>query len=111
MFQLVIVKLAHTAIVSFVTFTPFIPYASNEKFLLHITSVLCLKVHWFYNNDACFLTYLETKLRGIQNNKSFIHSIVSPLYNISNTLVTNITLSLGLISSIRLLIRLLPKIC
>ena len=60
-----------------------IPLISNNIHLLIIHMMTCILVllHWSLNNDVCALTYLEQLCMGISKDESFIHRIVSPIYN------------------------------
>jgi len=93
-------------LVLFIVIIPFIPNIPWTFLVLHVTTVFTLVVHWYMNNDACFLTLLETKLRGVDKVESFMHSIVSPVYKIEDnelkSLVSNITPLLGIVSLIRI---------
>lgn len=93
-------------LVIFVTIVPFIPNVSWMLLVLHITLVFSLITHWGFNNDACFLTLVESTVRGIEVRESFVHSVVSPIYKIHDSsvrkFVTNITPLLGLVSMYRL---------
>lgn len=105
MFSLLI-RILHVLLILFVIIVPFIPNVEWTFLVLHISTVMSLLVHWLMNNDSCFLTLVETKMRGVESSESFIHSIVSPVYKISDTdtkeLVSNITPLLGLVSLMRL---------
>lgn len=59
--------------------------------ILHFTVCISLLVHWKFNDDTCFLTVVESSLRGIPMRNSFMHSIVSPIYKIQNDTVKNIS--------------------
>lgn len=70
----------------FIVITPFVN-AHSSIYLLHIMSCFSLLTHWFANNDMCSLSLLEGKLRGTtyNDNNSFTHSLISPIYKISET--------------------------
>lgn len=73
-----IVRLLHVLFVFWMVVTPF---SSNEPMLvLHLFVTPFLWFHWLVNDDACSLTLLETKLRGVECSESFFHSVVSPIY-------------------------------
>ena len=77
-----IIRILHIMIIVFILIAPF----ANEApiLILHITGAWCLLVHWVANNDVCFLTLMEGKLRGIDYKKGFLHQFVAPVYNISS---------------------------
>lgn len=51
--------------------------------ILHANLVLCMMVHWYFNSDMCSLTLVESALRGVEPTNTFMHQLVSPVYNIS----------------------------
>ncbi len=77
------IRILHLCLVVFVIITPFI---CDFTPLLLLHSVVCasLLFHWLVQSDMCFLSLLESKFRGIERDKSFIHEIVAPVYNFSN---------------------------
>ena len=101
---ILVVKIIHLALILFVLITPF--FNSIPLLIIHIATVISLLLHWSVNNDTCFLTLVEAKLRGINNSESFIHSIVSPVYKFTEVDVNNISYILitilGLISTVKL---------
>ncbi len=102
-----IVRLLHLALVIFVVTVPFLGgNAPWSVFAIHAMTVVTLLVHWVSGQNACFLTLLESKLRGIPSRNSFMHSIVTPVYQIDNArlreIVHAVTPVLGLISAVRL---------
>ncbi len=102
-----IVRLLHLALVIFVITVPFLGgNPSWSLFAVHVMTVITLLVHWVSGQNACFLTLLESKLRGIPSTNSFMHSIVTPVYQIDNAklreIVHAVTPVLGLISAVRL---------
>jgi hypothetical protein len=100
------IRLLHLCLVLFVIIVPFLPRVEWTILVLHVSTVMTLLVHWLLNNDGCFLTMVESRIRGINESESFMHSIVSPVYKISDVelreLVSNITPLLGLVSLTRL---------
>lgn len=78
-----IIKIIHLLIIAFITITPF----TNIPFLLerHIILVPFLWLHWITNNDTCSLTVLESYITDTKVTDTFIHKIIGPVYNISNT--------------------------
>lgn len=48
--------------------------------LLHFTTCFTILIHWRYNDNTCALTLMESKLRGIPAETSFMYSLVSPVY-------------------------------
>lgn len=66
----------------FVVWMVVTPFTNNEpNLVLHLFVGPFLWFHWIMNEDACSLTLMEMKLRGIQDCKeSFFHHVVSPIY-------------------------------
>lgn len=79
----------HVFVVMFILFTPFIN-VPPAILILHITSCICLFVHWWGNSDVCSLTIIEGQLRGVHRTKTFTHQFIAPLYKISSTEWSNI---------------------
>jgi len=102
-----LVRLIHLAIVIFIVVSPFMKKRNWMVDVLHVVSVITLVAHWYMDEDTCFLTYLESALRGIPVQESFVYSIVSPVYKISDeeikSLVMIATPVLGMISFMRIL--------
>ncbi len=83
-----IIFVIHILLILFILIAPF---SYNIGILvLHLASVVSILIHWSVNNDACFLTMIETNLRGVEKSESFIHNLVSPVYNFSEKDVGNI---------------------
>jgi hypothetical protein len=101
-----IIWFLHVCLIFFIILTPFLPNIPWTFLVLHFTTVITLLVHWLCNNDACFLTFVESSVRGIDRKESFMHSLVSPVYDIKDdqvrSLVKNITPLLGLASLLRI---------
>lgn len=70
----------HMALLAFVVFGPW----TSDKLLLllYMMSIPFIQLHWVTNNDTCALTIAECKLRGVRPERSFFHSLVSPVYNL-----------------------------
>lgn len=98
------VSLLHLSLVLFVASVPFLTL-ELPWYLLHITVVLGLVMHWAMRTDVCALTYLEASLRGLPPDKSFIYSIVGPVFNIEDSTLRQFiftsTVLLGCVSAYR----------
>ena len=59
-----LISIFHVFVILFILIIPF----SNIPALLiiHIMFAITLLVHWYANNNACSLTFLEAKLRGLE---------------------------------------------
>ena len=101
-----IVWILHMLLILFILIVPFMPNVTWPILVLHVTSIFSLMVHWSFNDDSCFLTLVECSLRGVDTKESFMHSIVSPVYKISDeslqTIVYRLTPILAMISILRL---------
>ena len=75
-----LVRVLHILLVAWVVLTPFL--GSDPMLVLHLVFVPFLWLHWFLNQDTCALTVLEQSLRGVSADRSFFHSLVSPVYKI-----------------------------
>jgi hypothetical protein len=78
----------HVFIIIFVILGPLSPIPSI--LFLHIIFSISLMTHWYMNNDACSLTYMEAQLRGVEIKDSFSYKFIAPMYNISKTDWSNI---------------------
>ena len=83
------VFLFHIFVILFIVFTPFLNVPPVIQ-ILHITSCICLFVHWMSSSDVCSLTIIEGQLRGIDRTNTFTHQFIGPVYNITSTEWSNI---------------------
>lgn len=103
-----IVKLIHIAFIIYLLMYPFTNVDTYCKtaveetlfHLLYLMVCVSLLVHWFLNDDTCFLTLVESKLRGKPISDGFIYSIVSPVYKFPQRHLTEISYALVLINMI-----------
>lgn len=79
----------HIFVVLFIVFTPFLD-VPPAFLILHITSCICLMLHWYSNSDVCSLTVIEGQLRGVHRTETFTHKFISPVYKITSTEWSNI---------------------
>lgn len=98
-----IINAFHILVVLFVILTPFVFYNTSQMLILHITFTISLLLHWWGNSNVCSLSYMESKLRGLDYTESFTHKFIAPIYDISQTtwsqicyIITIIVLSLSL---------------
>lgn len=73
------VRALHMALIGFMLWAPL--FAGPEVLLLAESGYVLLFVHWVLNNDACALTMLEQRLRGVDKGQSFVQSVVQPFYD------------------------------
>lgn len=94
-----LIRTLHFLLIAFVVVVPFLYVWPNESLvvklwpllILHFTVCVSLLVHWKFNDDTCFLTVVESSLRGIPMKNSFMHSIVSPIYKIQNDTIKQVS--------------------
>ena len=95
-----LIYIFHIIIILFVILTPF--YKIPAYLILHIIFCISLIIHWTKNNNACSLTLIESKLRGIPESDGILYKFISPIYDISKTewskFCYNATIILALIS-------------
>lgn len=96
----------HIVFVGFIIITPFLSSIPWNIICLHLVSVINLLLHWWLHNDICGLTLAEAIARGTNVNETFMHRIISPVYNLPEDtlsyIVKWVTLLLGIISAWRL---------
>ena len=67
-----------------------VPFTNNITLLiLHFMFSISMMAHWILNNDTCALTLIEKYFRNCNTDESFIHSLVSPIYNVSENELAN----------------------
>lgn len=79
-----IVRFLHICLILFIIVVPFWKGSSWALLCLHAMACMTLIAHWIMNEDTCFLTLVECFFRGVQPDKSFMHSLVSPVYKIED---------------------------
>lgn len=74
-----ILSVIHFLAVVFVIYAPF----SNLTGVLavNVSYTLSLLVHWYFSNDTCCLTILESYVRGVKSENTFVYKLVSPIYS------------------------------
>lgn len=91
-----IVRIVHLGFIAWMIWAPF--SGTPEILLMHAVMCPFLMLHWLTNSDGgCFLTLLEKKLRGIDDDESFIHSIVAPLYVIDDAVLKKVVFGTTLV--------------
>jgi hypothetical protein len=93
-----IVKVFHMSLLVGVIVTPFLYLFPRfcklwPLLLLHATMCMSLLVHWKLNDDTCFLTVVESSVRGVEKKQSFMHSMMSPVYKIQDEDLKRISLA------------------
>lgn len=100
-----VISLLHLGLVLWMIYTPLLD-PSPHHVILHVIVSLFLLGHWAVGNTTCALTLIEKRVRGVQDDKSFVHSVVSPVYDIPDpklrVIVRWCTIGLLTISLLRL---------
>ena len=75
-----IIFVLHLLFVLFIIFTPIL---LDDICILgfHVMTCILVLLHWYLNSDICALTIIEQICFGITKDESFIHRVVSPVYN------------------------------
>ncbi len=61
-----------------------VPFQDEVNWLVvHVSACLSIFTHWLANDNTCFMSLVEAKLRGIPKDHSFIHSMVAPIYDMN----------------------------
>lgn len=89
MFLANVVFVLHLLLIIFLISVPFVDVPWSVS-LLHFTVIGSIIIHWLANDDSCFLTLLESKLRGIPQTSSFMHSLVNPIYQVKDETLSQI---------------------
>lgn len=76
-----LIQALHVLLILFMVIAPFTN--SPPLLVLHFIASIFLWIHWASGIDACFLTLVERKLRGVEDDKSFFYNLVSPVYKLS----------------------------
>ena len=95
------IKVLHIAFAAFMALAPF--SRNLGVVAMHAITVPFLLFHWLLNDDTCFLTLVERRLRGLSEGDSgFFHALVSPVYKLPEYVVGKavwvITILLGCMS-------------
>jgi len=97
-----IISIIHLLFVLYVVLVPFVAQ-TPEILWLHVALLICLLVHWHFNNDICALTILEHYLfPNTPKTDLFIQRIVGPVYQFKNHDITVATYILLMITLFRL---------
>lgn len=96
MFLAWFVRCIHYLVVLFFVLAPF---SEDQRILsLHLIGVPFLMLHWVTNQSTCALTEIEKYLSGkVDDEETFIGSIVSPVYKFQSRENLDIVLCLTLI--------------
>lgn len=88
--------------VIYIIIVPFIS-VSIQLLFLHVALIACIIIHWYLNNDVCFLTFVEQQLFRDKDRKDlFVQRLVGPVYNVSNKDIKCATHALLLFTTIKL---------
>jgi hypothetical protein len=78
---------AHLALVAYVVYVPF--FGDRNLLRLYAFAMPFLYIHWFTNDDTCFLTLVEKRLRGDAGDAGFLERIISPVYKFQGGRASN----------------------
>lgn len=102
------ITLLHILFILFIVLTPFL--GSNYLLMLHVVAVPFLLLHWVWNDNTCFLTTLERKIKSslygeeIKDDDCITCQLINPIYDVHNnynqfsTAIYIIVIALWLIS-------------
>ncbi len=90
-----------------VLFTIVAPFTDRPGILiLHISYTISLLSHWYLNDNSCCLTIFESTITGSDTTDTFMHKLISPMYNISETNLSKLvwfsTIALLILSSYKM---------
>ena len=74
-----LVRLLHAAILGFVVLAP-LTTPSRTVLVVHVGLLLVVMMHWVTNQHYCILTLVESKLRRVPYESSFMNSLLKPLF-------------------------------
>ncbi len=80
----------HLVLIGAVCVIPFWKRASWFLLLMHVVVTSSIMLHWWIGQDFCMLTLIESKLRGVPFETSFMHRLVSPVYKIPDAQIRNL---------------------
>lgn len=84
-----LIQLVHLLGILFMVVIPF--QDQVNLLILHVSASLSILTHWMANDNTCFLSLVEAKLRGIPKDHGFIHSLVAPIYEMNKRQTTILT--------------------
>jgi uncharacterized membrane protein (DUF106 family) len=93
-----LIKLLHFSLIIFVLAAPV--SSVPGVLVLNATLTASLMTHWIGSSDVCCLSLAESYISGEPYKNTFIHSIVSPVYNLPETFVSKISWIITIISFI-----------
>lgn len=77
-----VIRAMHVAYVAFVALAPF--SGNRAALVLHALTTPVVWLHWILNDDRCALTVLEKAVRGVDDDASFFHALVSPVFRVED---------------------------
>lgn len=100
------IRIIHYIMIVFAIFVPFLNPDDNftSEWLLSLHSILIpgIIIHWFTNNNMCSLTLLEAQITNKPLDKTFIASILFPFFEINDTLIHIMAITLWFITLYKL---------
>lgn len=95
---ILLTNILHISIILFVLIVPFTDIPG--LLTLNISLTLSLISHWLFNNNTCCLTLFESYITGAESSETFIHKIISPIYDINEYTLNNMMWILTIFSMI-----------
>ena len=77
-----VVRALHWAYVAFVALAPLSD--NRAALVLHALTTPVVWLHWILNDDRCALTLLEKAVRGVDDDASFFHALVGPVFRVED---------------------------
>ena len=75
-----------------ILFIVIMPFTHEINWLVvHVSACMSIFTHWMANDNTCFMSLVEAKLRGIPKDHSFIHSMVAPIYDMNKKQTCTLT--------------------
>ena len=74
-----IIQLIHSLLILYIILVPWI---NRPQQLFVVQILLTIVFRWITNQDACFLTYLESAVSNKNVDEGFIYRIVSPVFKV-----------------------------
>jgi hypothetical protein len=78
------VFIIHFLLVFFILVVPFLDIPLFIL-IIHALFIIVLVQHWYHNSNICSLSIIESKLSGKPYTQTFMHRIISPIYDIGET--------------------------
>lgn len=95
------IRFIHLCVVMFVILGSF-TFKKPIELLLYIVIVACIMLHWIVGDKTCVLTLAESYFTGKPINKTFVASLIDPIYSVTATEIKCFTFLFFAIAIVRL---------